>query len=100
MSKGKNMSLFKSNATKPAHINNVYRGRNESRKRKTQTEDIIIKNIRNLFKRKKKAINDKIIREIKDTHNPLKPKFFRNLVFYVFKKFNVSSFVWIFVKIS
>ena len=46
--RGKIMCLFKSNATKPAHIYNVYRGTKESRKPETQTENIMIKDV-NIF---------------------------------------------------
>ena len=62
------MSLFKSNATTLARTGIVYRGRKESRKPKTQTEDIIIEDIRNPFKLEKlsEVINDRIIRDIKN----------------------------------
>ena len=33
---------------------------------------------------------------IKDTHNPLEPKLSQSLGLYVYRKFNLSSFVWIF----
>ena len=36
---------------------------------------------------------------IKDTHNPLK-SFSQNLVFFVFRKYRLFFFVWIFVRIS
>ena len=71
------MSLFKSNTTedyyKQTPVNNVYRGGKEPRKPKThkeklkqQSEDNIIKDVRNLFKLKKenKAIKDRIIKDI------------------------------------
>ena len=37
--------------------------------------------------------------KVKDTHNPLK-SFSQNLVFFVFRKYRLSFFVWIFVRIS
>ena len=52
------MNLFKSNATKLVHSNNVYRDRKESRKPKAQIEDVIIKHIRNLFRTKKRKWGD------------------------------------------
>ena len=46
----------------------MYRYRKDSRKPKTQTEDTIIKDVRNLFSltKENEAINDRIIRDIKN----------------------------------
>ena len=67
------MYLFKTNSTKqyskPKHAKNVYGIGKKLRKLKIkkQSEDNIIKNIRNLFWLKKgnEAIKDKIVRDIK-----------------------------------
>ena len=48
---GVKKKIFKSNATKPVCLNNVYRSKKESRKPKT--EGSIIKDVRNLLKLKK-----------------------------------------------
>ena len=51
MVSGVKKKIFKSNATKPVCLNNVYRDKKESRKPKT--EGSIIKDVRNLLKLKK-----------------------------------------------
>ena len=74
--KGKIMSRFKANTTKdyskPTSIKNLYDGGKKPTKLKMleQSEDSIIKNIRNLFrfqiKKENEAIKDRIIRDIKN----------------------------------
>ena len=67
--KEKTMSLLKSNTTKAKHVNNLYRGRKESRK-----------DVRNLFriKQENEVISDRIIRyiknlfELEDYHKPVR----------------------------
>ena len=71
--KEKIMSLFKKNITndysKPKLIINVYGGGKKPRKLKMQknSEDNIIKNIRNIFRLEKEntGIKDRVIRDIK-----------------------------------
>ena len=83
--KGKVMGPFKSNATKPTCITNVNRCRMEARNLKAQIEDIITKDVRNLFELEQgnEGNNDRIIRDIK--------KFFE-LEGYYYEPVNAGNF--------
>ena len=70
--KDKTLGLFKTNATKdyikPKRVKNVYHGGKKPRKLKIkkQSEDNIIKSIRNLFRLEKKneTIKNRVIRDV------------------------------------
>ena len=70
--KDKIISLSKPNTTKdynkPTRDKNLYGGGKNPREPKKQSEDKIIKNVRNLFRLKKEneAIKNRIIRDIKN----------------------------------